>query len=153
MNIPNPNPPDDETGLAFQARADVNAFAELYHRHVTRVYRYHMAHTGNPSDAEDLTSQTFMAALTGENLAALQAYQNQPVNVWGMIEMQDGRPVLQVERYEVPFPTCNSKSCTAHSKASRWKGRRLPSSPPQTARPTSRCRPTAFGWTVRRWEA
>lgn len=65
MSISNPQPPDDDPVLAWQARTDVNAFAELYRRHVTRVYRYHMAHTGNLRDAEDLTSQTFMAALEG----------------------------------------------------------------------------------------
>ncbi len=54
---------NDETDLARQATSDVDAFAELYHRHITRVYRYHIAHTGNVKDAEDLTSQTFMAAL------------------------------------------------------------------------------------------
>jgi RNA polymerase sigma-70 factor (ECF subfamily) len=57
-------PLDDET-LAAQARADVNSFAELYRRYVTPVYRYHIFHTGNVKDAEDLTSQTFMAALDG----------------------------------------------------------------------------------------
>lgn len=65
MSIPNSEVPDDDAKLALQARTDVNAFAELYRRHVTRVYRYHMAHTGNLRDAEDLTSQTFMAALEG----------------------------------------------------------------------------------------
>ena len=55
----------DDLQLAQQALADANAFAELYHRHLTRVYRYHMAHVGNVKDAEDLTSQTFMAALEG----------------------------------------------------------------------------------------
>lgn len=55
----------DETDLAKQALHDVEAFAELYRRNLTRVYRYHMAHTGNTKDAEDLTSQTFMAALEG----------------------------------------------------------------------------------------
>ena len=55
----------DEVDLARHAVADVEAFAELYHRHITRVYRYHIAHTGNAKDAEDLTSQTFMAALEG----------------------------------------------------------------------------------------
>ncbi len=55
----------DETNLARHAIRDVEAFAELYHRHITRVYRYHVAHTGNVKDAEDLTSQTFMAALEG----------------------------------------------------------------------------------------
>ena len=53
----------DDSELASQARSDAEAFGELYRRHVTRVYRYHMAHTWNAKDAEDLTSQTFMAAL------------------------------------------------------------------------------------------
>ncbi|MBN1449660.1 MAG: RNA polymerase sigma factor [Anaerolineales bacterium] len=57
--------PMDEIQLARQAHTDAEAFAELYRRHVTQVYRYHMAHTGNDKDAEDLTSQTFMAALEG----------------------------------------------------------------------------------------
>ena len=55
----------EETDLARQAVTSVDAFAELYRRHMTRVYRYHMAHVGNVKDAEDLTSQTFMAALEG----------------------------------------------------------------------------------------
>lgn len=55
----------DESDLARQATTDTDAFAELYRRHLTRVYRYHIAHTGNVKDAEDLTSQTFMAALKG----------------------------------------------------------------------------------------
>jgi RNA polymerase sigma-70 factor, ECF subfamily len=55
----------DDSELAAQARLDPEAFAELYRRHVRSVYRYHLAHTGNVKDAEDLTSQTFMAALEG----------------------------------------------------------------------------------------
>jgi RNA polymerase sigma-70 factor (ECF subfamily) len=56
----------DEADLIQQAISSADAFAELYRRHVMRVYRYHIAHVGNIRDAEDLTSQTFMAAL--ENL-------------------------------------------------------------------------------------
>jgi RNA polymerase sigma-70 factor, ECF subfamily len=59
------SPPMEETDLAREAIANANAFTELYQRHATRVYRYHMAHTGNVKDAEDLTSQTWMAALEG----------------------------------------------------------------------------------------
>ena len=59
------SPPMEEIQLAREAVANAEAFTELYHRHVTRVYRYHLAHTGNPKDAEDLTSQTWMAALEG----------------------------------------------------------------------------------------
>ena len=65
MTAQTQSPPADEINLARKAIASAEAFAELYRRHVTRVYRYHMAHTGNVSDAEDLTSQTFMSALEG----------------------------------------------------------------------------------------
>jgi RNA polymerase sigma-70 factor (ECF subfamily) len=65
MNIQTKEPLSDDVHLAHQARANADAFAELYRRHVNSVYRYHMAHTGNVKDAEDLTSQTFMAALEG----------------------------------------------------------------------------------------
>ena len=59
------SPSIDEIDLARQAISSTDAFAELYRRHVTRVYRYHIAHVGEVKDAEDLTSQTFMAALEG----------------------------------------------------------------------------------------
>jgi len=65
MDIQIQSPPLDDLQLARTAREDANAFAELYRRHLTRVYRYQMAHVGNVKDAEDLTSQTFMAALEG----------------------------------------------------------------------------------------
>jgi RNA polymerase sigma-70 factor (ECF subfamily) len=55
----------EEIDLAHHAMTDIDAFAELYRRHLARVYRYHIAHVGNLKDAEDLTSQTFMAALEG----------------------------------------------------------------------------------------
>ncbi len=64
MNTPNHSSMDD-LSLARLARSEPEAFAELYRRHVTSVYRYHLAHTVNEKDAEDLTSQTFMAALEG----------------------------------------------------------------------------------------
>ena len=55
----------DDARLAEEARLDPHAFAELYRRHVISIYRYHRAHTDNDRDAEDLTSQTFLAALEG----------------------------------------------------------------------------------------
>ena len=65
MSIRNPDHNLDDSALAAKARSDPEAFAELYRRHVRSIYRYHLAHTGNVKDAEDLTSQTFMAALEG----------------------------------------------------------------------------------------
>ena len=59
------HPSLDDASLAREAHKDPEAFAELYRRHVVSIYRYHLAHTGNVRDAEDLTSQTFMAALEG----------------------------------------------------------------------------------------
>lgn len=39
------------------------AFAELYRRHLDRVYRYLYSRVGHVQDAQDLTAQTFIAAL------------------------------------------------------------------------------------------
>lgn len=52
-----------DEALAQLARQDYAAFAALYRRYVTRVYRYCYSQTGNGQDAEDCTSQTFLAAL------------------------------------------------------------------------------------------
>ena len=49
--------------LAHSVCQRPEAFVELYQRHILKVYRYHLARTGNVADAQDLTSQTFMAAL------------------------------------------------------------------------------------------
>jgi len=59
------DPSLEDLQLVREAAANADVFAELYQKYVTRVYRYHMAHTGNVKDAEDLTSQTFMAAMEG----------------------------------------------------------------------------------------
>ena len=62
---PSEGPPADELQLAREAISNIDAFTELYRRHLTRVFRYHIVHTGNLKDAEDLTSQTFLAAMEG----------------------------------------------------------------------------------------
>lgn len=53
---------DDDT-LAQTACEDIEAFATLYRRYVKRVYSYHLSRVGNVAEAEDLCSQTFIAAL------------------------------------------------------------------------------------------
>ena len=45
------------------ARTDTEAFAQLYDRYVQRLYRYCHHRTDNVRDAEDLTSQVFLAAM------------------------------------------------------------------------------------------
>jgi len=51
--------------LAYHAPSENAAFSELYQRHFPRVYRYHLIRTGEKAEAEDLTAQTFLAALEG----------------------------------------------------------------------------------------
>jgi RNA polymerase sigma-70 factor, ECF subfamily len=63
------NPPgsavsvDDDALLVRRAQKDAAAFGELFQRHHTLVYRYLLARMGNVHDAQDLTSQTFLAAM------------------------------------------------------------------------------------------
>jgi RNA polymerase sigma-70 factor, ECF subfamily len=59
-------PPDySDEQLARAAPTDSAAFAELYRRHMPRIYRYIMARVGTVQDAQDLTAQTFEALLEG----------------------------------------------------------------------------------------
>ncbi|MDM9385398.1 sigma-70 family RNA polymerase sigma factor [Chlorogloeopsis sp. ULAP01] len=59
-----------DESLAQAACEDYNAFAILYRRHVTDIYRYLLVQVGRVHDAEDLTTQTFEAAL--QHIASYQ---------------------------------------------------------------------------------
>lgn len=50
--------------LARVALTDRSAFSELYEAHAPRVYRYLLSRTSDPAEAEELTSRTFLNALT-----------------------------------------------------------------------------------------
>jgi RNA polymerase sigma-70 factor (ECF subfamily) len=93
-------PSMDDARLAKQARADPEAFAELYLRHIKSVYRYHLAHTGNVKDAEDLTSQTFMAALEG-----IRSYRGTGPYITWLIGIASRKRALffRRNRFEVPL--------------------------------------------------
>lgn len=54
---------DDETALIAAAQRNPADFAALYDRFVQPVYRYLYSLAGNADDAQDLTAQTFLAAL------------------------------------------------------------------------------------------
>lgn len=55
----------EDDRLAAAAQHDPDAFAELYRRHLARVYQYLLVRSTDPHLAEDLTAQTFLAALEG----------------------------------------------------------------------------------------
>ncbi len=54
---------DEDAGLVTQSQVDPKAFGRLYDRYVKRVYRYLLSQTGDSAAAEDITAQTFLAAL------------------------------------------------------------------------------------------
>jgi len=55
---------EDETLLIARAAAgDPDAFDILYRQYVTRIYRYMITRVFQLADADDLTSQTFVAVL------------------------------------------------------------------------------------------
>lgn len=56
-------PTDNLPALVAEAQANPGMFAGLYDRFVQPVYRYLYRQTRNQADAEDLTAQTFLAAL------------------------------------------------------------------------------------------
>lgn len=53
--------PDE--GLAIAARASPVAFAQVYRRYAEPIFRYLLTKVSNRQDAQDLTAQTFAAAL------------------------------------------------------------------------------------------
>jgi RNA polymerase sigma factor (sigma-70 family) len=56
---------DEDAALVKAARRDLAAFATLYRRYVTPIYRYIYSRLSNVADAEDLTAQVFTEALEG----------------------------------------------------------------------------------------
>jgi len=56
---------EPDSVLAQAARRDPAAFAALYRRYVTPIYRYLCSRVGSAADAEDLTAQVFTDALYG----------------------------------------------------------------------------------------
>jgi RNA polymerase sigma-70 factor (ECF subfamily) len=54
---------DDDQALVRLAQNDLGAFSALYQKYASQVYRYLLVRVGNREDAQDLTSQTFLAAM------------------------------------------------------------------------------------------
>ena len=53
----------DDSIIAAAVAGDKAALGRIYDAYVSPIYRYHYSRVGNATDAEDLTSQTFMAVL------------------------------------------------------------------------------------------
>lgn len=57
----------DDAALVDCARDNADAFAALYYRYLTPIYRYLYHRVGNEKDAEDLTAQVFLEVVEGLN--------------------------------------------------------------------------------------
>lgn len=64
----------DEAKLVASACTDPDAFGRLYDHYVQPVYAYLYSRVGSAPEAEDITAQTFLAALEGINRYHDQGY-------------------------------------------------------------------------------
>ena len=85
--MPTASPPAQAPKPAALAALDAGSlrstrehpFTAVYQQHIERIYRYHLARTGSAEDAQDLTAETFRAAL--ESFAAYDPAQG-PAAAW-----------------------------------------------------------------------
>ncbi|MCB0116085.1 MAG: sigma-70 family RNA polymerase sigma factor [Caldilineaceae bacterium] len=68
-----------EAALVEQAKADPEAFGQLYERYVDKIYAYVFHRVNNQQEAEDLTARTFFRALS-----KLHTYEDRglPFSAW-----------------------------------------------------------------------
>jgi RNA polymerase sigma-70 factor (ECF subfamily) len=66
-----------EASTAQALAPSLDGFGNLYRQHVVAIYRYHHARTGCVADAQDLTAETFRAALEG--ISRYQPTQGRPI--------------------------------------------------------------------------
>lgn len=69
----------EERDLIERVKSNKEAFLEIYDAHFQRIYNYAYYRTMNHNDAEEITSQTFLAAL--EKIQSFE-YRNIPVVAW-----------------------------------------------------------------------
>ena len=107
----------DDAALVKKAKRNPDAFDALYHRYVERIYRYCYTRTGNRADAQDLTSQVFLAALE-----SLRCYREQ--NTFAAWLFSIARNICahhHRERYTHPHVTLendNGEICPLHNTLS-----------------------------------
>jgi len=92
--------PLDEDAISIAAsKKNPAAFSLLYDRYVQPVYRYFYYRTGSAPEAEDLTSQTFLAALE-----ALPRYQHQGFFAAWLFRIARGKVIDAVRRQQKQLP-------------------------------------------------
>ncbi len=66
----------------------------------------------------------FYGMLQGEDLQKLQAYHNRPIDIWGTVTGvdQNGMPLVQLDRYEIPYPDLQFQNLTGTQKVAELEG-------------------------------
>jgi RNA polymerase sigma-70 factor, ECF subfamily len=92
-------PLDEDAGPVADSKRDPAAFAVLYDRYVQPIYRYLYYRVGSAPEAEDLTSQTFLAALE-----ALPRYQHQGSFAAWLFRIARGKIIDHARRQQKQQP-------------------------------------------------
>jgi RNA polymerase sigma-70 factor, ECF subfamily len=103
-------PSFDTEALVQQALSDPQAFGELYESHFERVYRYHLARSGNIAEAQDLTTLTFVAAL--ENLRRFRGSGSFSAWLFGIARRQAAM-YFRLRKREVELETAKALADTS----------------------------------------
>ena len=114
---------DDDAAAVVAALADPAAFAVLYRKYATDVYRYCYRRLGNRETAEDATSQIFTRAITG-----LQSIKGRPFRPWlftiahnTLVDLYRGTPQTssldQIPEREDPSPTPESEAISGEARS------------------------------------
>lgn len=98
-------PFDDDAVSIAESKSNPAAFAVLYDRYVQVIYRYLYYRTGSTPEAEDLTSQTFLAALEG-----LPRYRHEGHFVAWLFRIARGKLIDQTRRNKNQAPLFDTLS-------------------------------------------
>lgn len=108
--------------LIERARHDPDAFAALYQRYLTPIYRYLLVRLGNSQDAEDITSRVFIEALEG--LVHQRYRENGKFEAWlftiarrRLIDFYRQRPAVSLEEAAILDPDPFDRVQSSDNKA------------------------------------
>jgi RNA polymerase sigma-70 factor, ECF subfamily len=90
---------DKDAFSISESKKNPDAFSTLYDRYVQQIFRYLYHRTGSASEAEDLTSQTFLSALE-----AIPRYRHQGYFAAWLFRIARGKVIDHVRRRQRQFP-------------------------------------------------
>ncbi len=90
---------DEDAVSITESKHNPAAFSALYDRYVQPIYRYLYHRTGNASEAEDLTSQTFLSALE-----ALPRYRHEGNFAAWLFRIARGKVIDHVRKGQKQMP-------------------------------------------------